>query len=68
MTSMGVEEPREFAEPGLFMMKPDRTLYFISIQSMPFARPSWREVLGAIDFVVEKDYPARGDVPLSAAA
>ena len=68
VTSMGVEEPREFAEPGLFLMKPDRTLYFISIQNMPFARPSWREVLGAMDFVVEKNYPARGEVPLSTAA
>jgi peroxiredoxin len=67
-TSMGVEEPHEFAEPGLFLLKPDRTLYFISIQSMPFARPSWREVLGALDFVIEKGYPARGEVPLSAAA
>lgn len=67
-TSMGVEEPREFGEPGLFLLKPDRTLYFISIQSMPFARPNWREVLGALDFVIEKDYPARGEVPLGAAA
>ncbi len=68
MTSTGVEEPREFSEPGLFLMKPDRTLYFISIQSMPFARPNWREVIGALDFVIEKDYPARGEVPFSAAA
>ena len=67
-TPMGVEEPHEFAEPGLFLLKPDRTLYFISIQNMPFARPAWREVLGALDFVIEKDYPARGEVPLSAAA
>ncbi|MFP3920406.1 MAG: peroxiredoxin-like family protein [Dichotomicrobium sp.] len=67
-TSMGVDEPRAFSEPGLFLMKPDRTLYFISIQSMPFARPNWRELLGALDFVIEKDYPARGEVPLSAAA
>lgn len=68
VTSMGVEEPREFAEPGLFLMKPDRTLYFISIQNMPFARPAWREVLGAMDFVIEKNYPARGEVPLGRAA
>jgi len=68
VTSMGVEEPREFAEPGLFIMKPDRTLYFISIQSMPFARPAWRQVLSAMDFVVQNDYPARGEVPLSVAA
>lgn len=67
-TSMGVDEPREFSEPGLFLMKPDRMLYFISIQNMPFARPNWRELLGALDFVIEKDYPARGEVPLSAAA
>ncbi len=68
MTSIGVEEPEQFSEPGLFLLKPDRTLYFISIQSMPFARPNWREVIGALDFVIEKDYPARGEVPLSAAA
>ncbi len=67
-TSTGVEEPHQFSEPGLFLLKPDRTLYFISIQSMPFARPNWRELLGALDFVIEKDYPARGEVPLSAAA
>jgi len=67
-TPMGVEEPHQFAEPGLFLTKPDRTLYFISIQSMPFARPAWRDVLGALDFVIEKDYPARGEVPFSAAA
>lgn len=67
-TPMGVEEPHQFAEPGLFLLKPDRTFYFISIQNMPFARPNWREVLGALDFVIEKDYPARGEVPLGAAA
>jgi len=67
-TPMGVEEPHQFAEPGLFLLKPDRTFYFISIQNMPFARPNWREVLGALDFVIEKDYPARGEVPFGAAA
>jgi len=67
-TSMGVDEPHQFAEPGLFMMTPDHMLYFINVQSMPFARPNWREVLSAVDFVVENDYPARGEVPFSAAA
>jgi len=68
VTSMGVEEPHQFAEPGLFLLKPDRTFYFISIQNMPFARPNWREVLAALDFVIDKGYPARGEVPLGAAA
>lgn len=27
---------------------------------MPFARPRFDEILGAIDFVLKNDYPARG--------
>jgi len=61
-TSSGVEETRQFSEPGLFMVRPDGTLYFGSVQTMPFARPSFAEVLNAAKFVVEKDYPARGQV------
>jgi peroxiredoxin len=61
-TSIGVEEPALFAEPGLFLVRPDGTLYFSSVQTMPFARPAFADILGAIDFVVAKDYPARGEV------
>jgi peroxiredoxin len=61
-TSSGLEEPAHFPEPGLFLVKPDGTLYFASVQSMPFARPNVGEVLKAIDFVLERDYPARGEV------
>lgn len=56
------QEPERFAEPGIFLVKPDGTLYFAAIQNMPFARPPLDEILGAIDFVVKNDYPARGDV------
>ena len=28
---------------------------------MPFARPHFDEILGAIDFVVKNEYPARGE-------
>lgn len=62
MTSAGVEEPAVFSEPGLFLVRPDRTLYFASVQTMPFARPHFGDVLGALDFVIAKDYPARGEV------
>jgi peroxiredoxin len=62
MTSAGVEEPSLFSEPGLFLIRPDRTLYFGNVQTMPFARPHFADVLSAIDFVVAKDYPARGEV------
>ncbi len=61
LTSAGVEEPALFAEPGLFLVKPDRTLFWASISTMPFGRPHFTEIAQAIDFVVSKDYPARGE-------
>ena len=61
-TSIGIEEPAEFSEPGLFLMRPDNTLYWAQISTMPFARPHFREILGALTFVLEKDYPARGEL------
>ncbi len=61
-TSVGIEEPAEFSEPGLFLMRSDNTLYWAQISTMPFARPHFREILGALSFVLEKDYPARGEL------
>ena len=60
-TSIGIEEPALFAEPGVFLIRPDGTLYYGSVQTMPFARPHFDELLQAIDFAVEKNYPARGE-------
>ena len=61
-TSTGVVEPALFSEPGLFLVRPDGTLYFGTVQTMPFARPNFQEILGALDFVIKNDYPARGEV------
>jgi peroxiredoxin len=60
-TSIGVEEPALFNEPGIFMVRPDGTLYFGTVQTMPFARPSFGEILQSVDFVLAKGYPARGE-------
>ena len=60
-TSLGIEEPARFSEPGVFLIKPDQTLFYAAIQTMPFARPHFDELLSAIDFVIAKDYPARGE-------
>ena len=60
-SSIKEEEPPLFSEPGLFLIRPDGTLYCASIQTMPFARPSFADVLQAVSFVTEKDYPARGE-------
>lgn len=61
-TSIGIEEPDLFSEPAIYLVRPDGTLYFGSIQTMPFARPHFAEILGAIDYVVKTNYPARGEV------
>ena len=62
LTSIGIEEPAEFSEPGFFIVRPDNTLYWAQISTMPFARPHFREIIGALKFALEKDYPARGEL------
>lgn len=59
-TSIGIEEPALFSEPGVFLLRPDRTVYYLSVQSMPFVRPNFAEMVQALDFVIKNDYPARG--------
>jgi peroxiredoxin len=56
------KEPDLFSEPGMFLIKDDGTLYFSSVQSMPFARPAIKDVLNAVDYIDKNDYPARGEV------
>ncbi|RMB56654.1 AhpC/TSA family protein [Dokdonia sinensis] len=56
------KEPEYFTEPGIFLVRPDGELYFSSVQSMPFARPQFDDILGAIDYVLKNDYPARGEL------
>jgi peroxiredoxin len=55
-------EPQEFAEPGLFLIRPGGTLYFASVQSMPFTRPNLDELIQGLDFVIKSGYPARGEL------
>jgi peroxiredoxin len=61
--SDGVKEPEPavFGEPGLFLIKPDHTIYYAAYNSMPMGRPDVREVIKFVEFVLEKDYPARGE-------
>ncbi len=67
-TSIGIEEPALFSEPGVFLVRPDGTLYYGAVQTMPFARPHFDELLMSIDMAKAKQYPARGEYsgPLSA--
>lgn len=54
-------EPDRFSEPGLFLVRPDGSLYYSAINSMPFGRPKLEDMVKALEFVNENDYPARGE-------
>jgi alkyl hydroperoxide reductase subunit AhpC len=60
-TSIGIEEPPHFSEPGVFLVRQDQALYYLSVQSMPFVRPNFSEMVQALDFIIKNDYPARGE-------
>lgn len=60
-TSIGIEEPALFSEPGLFLVSPDQSLYYASVQTMPFVRPHFSELVSALDFAIANNYPARGE-------
>lgn len=69
LTSVGVEEPALFNEPGVFMVSPDGTLYAAIVQTMPFVRMHFAPLLAALDStIIPKGYPARGEVVDLAAA
>ena len=46
---------------GLFLVQPDRSLYYMSVQTMPFVRPHFSELLSAVDGAMKSGYPARGE-------
>jgi hypothetical protein len=60
-TSLGIVEPDLFSEPGLFLVSPDQSLYFGSVNTMPFIRPNFTELVGALDWIIDNNYPARGE-------
>lgn len=60
-TSIGIEEPLLFSEPAVYLVRADKTLYYGNVQTMPFARPHFDELLQSIDFALMRGYPARGE-------
>ncbi len=55
------KEPRQFAEPGMFLVRPDGILYSSVINTTPFYRPHFADVMEAIDMIRARNYPPRGD-------
>ena len=59
-------EPETFTEPGIFIVRPDGTLYASIVQTMPFSRPPGSSLLKMLEWVIENDYPARGEAAIGA--
>ncbi len=61
--SKGVKDPEPdlFSEPGMFLVQADGTVYSAHVQSMPFARPHLDNLVNAVGWIREQDYPARGE-------
>ena len=53
-------EPNAFAEPGMFLVRPDGTLYSAIMGTTPFHRWNHADVLEAVDMIRARDYPPRG--------
>lgn len=60
-TSISEKEPKEFLEPGLFLLDREGKVYWESIQSMPFGRPQFDDLLKGIDYILKEGYPPRGE-------
>lgn len=60
-TAIREGEPPEFSEPGLFLIKPDGTLFYAARSSAPWGRPPLDQMLRGIDVVAERKMPARGE-------
>lgn len=59
--SVKAKEPELFSEPGLFLIRPNNEVFYANINSQPFGRPHLRGFVKSIEFVIERDYPARGE-------
>ncbi len=53
------KEPETFSEPAILLFK-GTTYYAGWIQTIPFARPSFEDVLKGIKFIQKENYPPRG--------
>lgn len=54
------ETDQPFAEPGLFLIRPDGGLHVAEVSSAPFCRPDLAFIKMGVEYVVEKNYPPRG--------
>ncbi len=64
----GLSEPPYCCEPAVFLVGPDKTMWFSAVQNMAFARPRFEDIISGFEFLfgmgyfTEKECPARGEL------
>ena len=67
----GLSEPPVCCEPALYLVAPDKTLWFSAVQNMAFARPRFADVIEGFEFLFARGYftnkecPARGELAMT---
>lgn len=56
------ETDRRFAEPAVFVLRPDGSVQIAALSNGPAARPDLESLLDGMIFTIENDRPARGTV------
>lgn len=64
---MAAKEVANFSEPGIFIIKQDKTLYGAIVQTMPFTRPAVKDLIRTLAYVIANDYPVRGGLTIEQA-
>ena len=54
------ETDRPFAEPAVFLVRPDNRVQIVDIANAPFARADLEQILGGLKWIQDNDYPVRG--------
>jgi len=54
------ETDRNFAEPGVYCLRPDGTALLIAVSNGPSARPDLDQLLDGMIFTIKNDRPPRG--------
>ena len=55
-------EPPVFAEPGIAVLYPDKRIFALFLQSVPFGRPELDTLKDRLEFCLANDYPIRGSL------
>ena len=54
------EQSVTFCEPAIFLVRPNKKIYAVLVQSLPCGRPDLDNLVQGLDFLAKQGFPARG--------